>query len=52
VLRPCLDTLIPIIKEIVNKSLAESTVPEVFKNALVQPLLKKTNLDREEFEGN
>jgi hypothetical protein len=50
VLRPCLDTLIPNIKEIVNKSLAESIVPEVFKNALVRPLLKKTNLDREELK--
>jgi hypothetical protein len=51
VLRPCLDTLIPIIKETVNKSLAESIVPEVFKNALVRPLLKKTNLDREELKN-
>ena len=47
VLRPCLDTLIPLIKEIVNKSLAEAIVPEVFNNALVRPLLKKQNLDRE-----
>jgi hypothetical protein len=39
--------LIPIIKEIVNKSLAEAIVPEVFNNALVRPLLKKQNLDRE-----
>jgi hypothetical protein len=43
--------LIPIIKEIVNKSLEESIVPAVFKNALVRPLLKKTNLDREELKN-
>ena len=32
---------------IVNKSLAESTVPAAYKRAIVRPLLKKSGLDKD-----
>lgn len=45
--KTCLDTLLPTITSIVNKSLSEATVPQAFKRAIVRPLLKKYNLDKE-----
>ena len=41
----CLDELLPHITSIVNASLSTATVPVLFKNALVIPLLKKNGLD-------
>ena len=46
-LRLCLDQLLPLITTIINRSLAESKVPQCFKRALVRPLLKKPSLDKE-----
>ena len=37
----------PVIKQIVNKSLKDGYFPTVCKKAIVKPLLKKQNLDRE-----
>jgi hypothetical protein len=46
-LKEHLELLLPVITKLVNLSLATSTVPIQFKNAVVKPLLKKTNLDAE-----
>ena len=43
--KQCLDELLPHITSIVNASLSTATVPVLFKNALVIPLLKKNGLD-------
>jgi hypothetical protein len=45
-LKPCLDHVLPLITDIVNKSLSEQCVPASFKQAIVRPLLKKPNLDK------
>ena len=37
----CLDTLLPSLTALVNSSLSSCVFPEVFKTALVTPLLKK-----------
>ena len=42
----CLDDLIPAITAIINESLVSGIVPPPFKQAIVLPLLKKPNLDR------
>jgi hypothetical protein len=47
----CLDNLVPIITSIMNTSLSSGKVPQCFKHALVQPLLKKSNLDPEEMKN-
>ena len=41
----CLDPIIPVILDIVNKSLSEAKMPDAYKTALVVPLLKKPTLD-------
>ena len=46
-----LPRLLPVITDIVNRSLDEAFIPNSFKTALVTPLLKKTNLDTEGFEN-
>ena len=45
--KSCKDFLTPIIMQIVNKSLSTGEFPQVFKNALVTPLLKKRTLDED-----
>ena len=42
----CFDDLIPTITAIINESLVSGIVPPPFKQAIVLPLLKKPNLDR------
>ena len=42
----CLDDLITTITAIINESLVSGIVPPPFKQAIVLPLLKKPNLDR------
>jgi hypothetical protein len=39
--------VLPSNKDIVNQSLSEQCVPVSFKQAIVRPLLKKPNLDKE-----
>ena len=44
-LKEILPNIIPLLRELVNKSLQTSTFPDNLKVALVRPLLKKINLD-------
>ena len=44
-LKSNLDILLPVITKIVNNSLQNAKMPEVFKRAIVRPLLKKPSLD-------
>ena len=45
VLYDCLDETIPIVTNIMNKSLSSGIVPQCFKHDLFKPLLKKASLD-------
>ncbi len=47
----CIDVLLTPITSLVNKSMAEGTFPDTFKNAHVTPLLKKTNLSKENMKN-
>ena len=51
ILTSCLDSLLPMIMAIVNKSLEESHVPTSVKTAVVRQLLKKPCLDKEVFKN-
>ena len=51
VLTKCLLRLLPVITDIVNRSLDEAFIPNSLKTALIIPLLKKTNLDTEDFKN-
>ena len=51
-LKTCLNSLIPTITNIINKSFSESSVVPLCKTAVVKPLLKKPTLDREVFKNN
>ena len=44
------DAVTPHLTEIINESLAASTVPASMKKALVTPVLKKTGLNKEELQ--
>ena len=44
-LKKCIDPLLPFITETVNLSLLTGTVPQLFKSAVITPLLKKPSLD-------
>ena len=46
ILKECIDQLLPVLLKIVNTSLASSSVPDLFKQASITPLLKKPSLDR------
>ena len=41
----CLDALLPTITSVINDSLVSGSFPDIFKSALVKPLLKKPSLD-------
>ena len=43
--------MLPVITDIVNRSLDEALIPNLLKTALIIPLLKKTNLDTEDFKN-
>ena len=47
----CLNTLLPSLTALVNSSLSSGILPEVFKTALVTPLLKKKSLDQNELKN-
>ena len=47
----CLDTVLDPITEIINHSLQFGVVPDCYKKAIVTPLLKKQNLDRENLKN-
>ena len=42
ILKQCIDVITPVISRIVNLSLQSASMPEIYKRALVSPLLKKT----------
>ena len=44
-LKQCSQQLSPVISNIINKSLSQSSVPDSLKKAIVRPLLKKNDLD-------
>jgi hypothetical protein len=44
-LQQCLDSMLPIITEIINRSFSNAMVPASFKNAIVQPLIKRPGKD-------
>ena len=44
-LKSCLDVLSPVILRIINLSITQGTIPNIYKAALVRPLLKKPSLD-------
>ena len=50
-LTPCLDEIVPALTVIINKSLQTGCVPASFKTALVTPLLKKPNLDKNDLKN-
>ena len=43
--------MLPVITDIVNRFLDEAFIPNPLKTALTIPLLKKTNLDTEDFKN-
>jgi len=45
-IKNCVAEVTPAVTSIVNSSLQEAYVPPIFKHALVTPLLKKSNLDK------
>ena len=51
VLTKCLPRLLPVITDIINRYLDEALIQNSFKTALIIPLLKKTNLNTEEFKN-
>ncbi len=46
-LKQSVDDILPVITEIINTLLSQSTVPTSYRNAIVRPLLKKPGLDCE-----
>lgn len=50
-LKQCIESFIPIVTSLVNKSLCDSSVPTIFKQATVRPLLKKPGLDKENLKN-
>ena len=46
-----IDFLIDCISEIVNESLLTGTMPDCLKHAIISPLLKKQNLDKNELKN-
>jgi len=46
-LKSCLADLIPVLTDIINKSLESGIFPDCYKHAIVKPLLKKPSLDPE-----
>ena len=50
-MKEVLEYLLPLITAIINKSLVESKVPLSFKKTNISSLLKKPNLDKEEFRN-
>ena len=47
----CLRILLPTITRIINLSLSAATMPDVFKTAVLSPLLKKPDADHNQFSN-
>ena len=50
-LKECVDSLLPVICQLINLSLTSGIVPSCLKHAVVRPLLKKKYLDHETFKN-
>lgn len=50
-LKSCIDVLAEPLSRLVNMALAEGCFPELFRAAVVTPLIKKSSLPREEFSN-
>ena len=50
-MKECYDTLLPVITETVNLSFNTAIVPIAFKEAFVDPILKKDSLDHEVYKN-
>ena len=42
----CIDVILPHLTHVINTSLSSGHVPEIFKSAVVRPLIKKPSLDK------
>ena len=51
-LKQCTDTLLLVIKDIINISIDQGTVPDLFEVAYVRPLLKKANLNLDDMKNH
>ena len=49
--KQCLDVLLPTVTMLINDSLYAGIVPDVFKKAIVKPLLKKSGLNENELKN-
>ena len=47
----CIDEILPHVTNIINVSLSTGSVPNCYKKALVKPLLKKMNLDENNYNN-
>ena len=45
-LKQCVNEISPLVTKLINTSTANTVVPDIFKHAIVRPLLKKANLDQ------
>ena len=50
-LKECIDELLSLITTLINRSLSTGKFPEHFKEAIIRPLLKKTNSDIDELKN-
>ena len=48
--KQCVDPPLPLLISIINEQLTKGEFPNDFKNAIVKPLLKKPNLDKDELK--
>ena len=42
----CIDEILPQLTHVINSSLLSGQVPDIFKSAIVRPLIKKVSLDK------
>ena len=45
-LKQCVNEMSPLVTKLINSSTANVVVPDVFKHAIVRPLMKKANIDK------
>ena len=50
-IKECIDTLLPSLTKLFNRSLTEVCVPDAFKSAVVTPLIKKPNLASDDLKN-
>ena len=51
VLTGCLPVLLPVMTDLVNRCLGDAFMPVALKTALIIPLLKKSNLNTDDFKN-